>query len=429
MKFDQYRPKFACNAHFKAFQPSFCYLNFGCHLNSRSPLRLKAPRGKAINPYSYTADKLIKSSVNNRKSDSLVKIDHLAFSFRLADLRHCRKAGFADSDNIRFPKMPKFNSFRGTGSHDEALKALEHYKENQSKMLSEYYLKTLRIFAQDVLGFSISGLRGRGFQGYNDSMTMRSCTGSEVGFVGIGGQRDTVYFQISGTGCKYLFEHTTPFKIHHWLNTVIGIDKLSRIDLARDCYDGNFDCDYASDTYRMTRGDAFRTGKGGRAPTHKPANESYFDSDGKEVFDVEMFIVGKRTSPVYWRVYNKKLEQGIEDENLIWYRTECELKKWNSDVLLDIDAAFGGICEFSSSMAGRDGIRTRLMTKQKEVCLDLASRVKWIRHACGKALGDILEITNGDIQRTIGLILPDDTGGKLGIPPTYNDLINHALEA
>lgn len=429
MKFDQVRPSFACEATFKAFQPSFCYINFGCHLRSLPELGLKAPRGKAINPYSHTADALLDSSVANQKTDSFVKIDHLAFSFPLASLRHFRKAGYSDAKAIRFPKMPRFNAFRGTGTHEEAMKALEDYRQRQAKVLSNFYYETLKVFTQEVLGFNLSNLRNRGFQGYNDSMTLRCAYGSEVGFVGIGGQRDTVYFQISGTGCKHLFEHTTGFRLHHWLNTVIGISNLSRVDIARDCFDGNFDCNYASDTYRLTRGSAFRTGKGGRAPTHKPANESYFDAAGNEVFDVEMFIVGKRTSPVYWRIYNKKLEQGIEDENLIWYRTECELKKWNVDVLLDPDAAFGGICEFSASMNSRQGIRTRSMTKAKEVCLDLASRVKWIRHACGKALGDILEITNGDIQRTIGLILPDDTGGKLGIPPTYNQLINHALEA
>ena len=80
-------------------------------------------------------------------------------------------------------------------------------------------------------------------------------------------------------------------------------------------------------------------------------------------------------------------------------------------------------------MTNSVGIRTKSMNKAKAACLDLASRVKWIRHAAGKALGDILEILDGDIEHAMGLILPDDSGGKLGIPPTYHKLINHALEA
>jgi len=92
-------------------------------------------------------------------------------------------------------------------------------------------------------------MRGRGLHGYKDSMTILA-NGIEVGYVGIGGQRDTVYFQISGQGCKYLFTYTTPFVIHHWLAKVFSCTRLSRIDLAFDDYDNNFNCDYAEKAYR-----------------------------------------------------------------------------------------------------------------------------------------------------------------------------------
>jgi len=39
-------------------------------------------------------------------------------------------------------------------------------------------------------------------------------------------------------------------------------------------------------------------------------------------------------------------------------------------------------------------------------------------------LGDILETFEGDIERTLSVILPEETGGKFGLPPTYKQLIN-----
>lgn len=394
-----------------------------------------------LNPYSKRADDLIKLSVDNSLTEKQVKIDYLTFTFKAADLRHCQRAGsvkvkvikdfeveaaereYVYVNDCMWPKMPKIKPHVATGSQEDAMKALDKYRELEAEIKSQFYEDTLNVFVDFVLGFRLSKSKGVGFNGYTQSHDIYTKCGSKAGFLAIGGQADTVHFQISGQGCKHLFEYTTPFKLHHWLNTVIGLGVLNRIDLARDCYDNNFNCDYAVKCYEDTKGQAFRTGAGGRCPLKDPDNKSYYDADGKEVFIQEMFRVGMRSSAVSWRIYNKKLEQGIKDDNLTWYRSEVELKKWSVDTLLYPDAAFAGICEFSASMTNVVGVRTKLMTKAKNVALDVASRVKWVRHFCGKALGDILDFTDGDVYRALGLILPDDSGGKLGIPPTYKDLI------
>ncbi|WP_440877626.1 replication initiation factor domain-containing protein [Thalassotalea sp. PLHSN55] len=367
------------------------------------------------------AERLINKRIVAKKES--VTIDHLGFTFPLSSLRHCHKAGFAgftSKSQPYFPLPPKVDVLEGKDA-EEIQAHLLHVKSQ----LAEFYVETLKVFVDHVLGFSVEAPRGKGFHGYKDSMTMRSSNGVEVGFIGIGGQNDTAYFQITGQGCKHLFSKSSPFRIHHWLHTVLGITHLSRIDLASDDYDGNFDCDYAETAYLDG---AFRTGKGGKMPVIKPCHEYVYNEKRQKVFDVEMIAIGKRTSPVYWRIYNKKLEQGLDDENLSWYRNEVELKKWNVDCLLDVDAAFAGICAFAQSMEKTQGIRTKSMTKAKVACLDVASRVKWFRHSAGKALGDILEAFEGDLEKAFGLLLPDDTGQKLGIPPTYQKLINHVTE-
>ena len=142
-----------------------------------------------------------------------------------------------------------------------------------------------------------------------------------------------------------------------------------------------------------------------------------------------MLCIGKRTSPVFWRIYNKKLEQKINDSRLSWYRSEVELKKWSVDSLLNPDASFAGINGFARSMSEVNGVRTKSMTKTKTACLALASRVRWYRQSAGRALNDVLKLVNGDISKAIGLLLPDKViGEKLGIPPIYKNLISHVLE-
>ncbi|PHR81619.1 MAG: hypothetical protein COA59_15565 [Colwellia sp.] len=403
--------------------------------------RLYVPKSKKKDIYSNKANELMA----HKKSDN-IKIDFLAFTFPISALRHCSKAG-----RINFPhemtviKKDFFSkkdvhhtvNFKNYGIWPEVpeikwrkVKNLEEHElmhaEFKATML-KFYEETLKIWAGEVLGFDISPMRGKGFQGYKDSATLRFL-GKDVGFVCIGGQRDTIHFQISGTGCKSLFEHTTPFVIHHWLHRVFSVSKLSRIDLAYDDFDNNFNCDYAEKAYIDG---FFRTSNRGPAPLCEPRNKYTYEAKLNKllkVFSQEMFCVGSRSSAVYWRIYNKKLEQGIKQDDLTWYRSESELKKWDVDALLNPAATFAGLCPFAASIDLDKGVKTKAMSKVKEVCLDVAARVRHVRRSAGKALGDILEIFQGDIEHTMGLILPEETGGKLGIPSTYQQLINTVIE-
>jgi len=379
----------------------------------------------------------------HEKSDE-IKIDWLAFSLPITALRHCRNAGsvklsnevvtgykksFFDGEIIPitkkvkslgiYPQPPSIKSCNAVG-----IEELEAYNAKVSLQMISFYEDTLKIWVNEVLGFQMSPPTGKGWNGYKDTMTLRS-NGVDFGFVAFGGQNNTIYIQITGTGCKHLFSHTTPFIIHHWLSKVFMVTHLSRIDLAFDDFDGNFDCNYA---YLAAKDDWFRTSNRGMSPECNPNHKFRWDANSKKIFSQEMVCIGSRKSIVYWRIYNKKLEQGIKQDDLTWYRSEAELKKWTVDCLLNPAATFAGLCPFAASLNLDKGIRTKAMTKTKEVCLDLAARVRHVRRSSGKALGDILEVLEGDISKAIGLILPDDTGGKLGLPPTYRNLINNVME-
>lgn len=414
-------------------------LSFDCIEDEQSKLpRLQVPKQTKKDSYSKTAESLISAD----KSDS-IKIDWLAFAFPISALRHCRKAGsvnlsmdlvtgykesFFTGEKIAqvkrvkrrgiYPEPPAIKSSQSLG-----IEEYEKHKNETAALMMDFYEKTLKIWVNEVLGFDMSPMRGRGLHGYKDSMTLRA-NGVDVGFIGLGGQGNTVFFQISATGCKSLFSHITPFVLHHWLSKVFSVTKLSRVDLAFDDFDGNFDCNYAEAAYKD---DWFRTSNRGKAPAINPNHKYTYDKDMNKVFEQEMICVGSRKSNIYWRIYNKKLEQGINQDDLSWYRSEAELKKWSVDCLLNLAATYAGLCPFSASVDLDKGVRTKAMTKAKEVCLDVAARVRQVRRSAGKALGDILELFDGDIEHTMGLILPNETGGKLGIPPTYKYLIDQSM--
>ncbi|WP_036932789.1 hypothetical protein, partial [Pseudoalteromonas sp. BSi20439] len=85
--------------------------------------------------YSDRATQLINNRLERFKKheDNQTIIDHLSFSFALADLRHCKRAGVigytADTQTL-FPKLPEINyEFNTEGlKEDEFLVALEEQK-------------------------------------------------------------------------------------------------------------------------------------------------------------------------------------------------------------------------------------------------------------------------------------------------------------
>lgn len=348
-----------------------------------------------------------------------VLIDHLAFSFKFTELRHCHKS---DLSNFAWHKLPKPNYQSVTNPQMRAV-ALSRYQDAVRAALTD----RLATFLFYVMGLTCSPMRGRGLHGYEDSCVLLDKSGKvECGLMGIGGNNETVFVQINGRGCKYVFEHIDNFRLHWWLTKILHVFTLSRLDLAVDDYTGCFDCKYAEMAWRDG---AFRTSRRGMGPKMNPHRVL---APSGELLE-EATIVGSRQSAVYWRVYNKKLEQGLNKLNMSWYRNEVELKKCNVDALLDPAAAFAGICAFAASIEPSEGVSIKRMSK--DACLDLAGRVRWVRRQCGKALSDVVKMFNGDTRKAFGLLTQLEQDhfeiedyGKLALPDTYQQLINVALE-
>ena len=346
---------------------------------------------------------------------SPVTIDYLCFTVKLADFRHCKKE--SPYSGIHFPVEPVFSTHQAQSFSD--IEAYNHYFR---AVYSDYLLECVRRFIQYVLGFNYGAPRGYGFQFYQDSFVLTSANGDDYcGQVGIGGNRDTVHFQIPAHGCKHLFAQRSCRFLHHWLGNILCCKQLTRIDLAFDCYDDLHTCEAAE---RAATLGAFKRSRG-FAPIIKIVDE-YQIVDGRKVFTREERNIGSRQSLVYWRIYNKKLEQNIQAENFSWYRSEVELKKWDIDILLNPVGGFVGLNAYAASLISEDITPVKTQSKRiKRASCDVLASAFWAKRQYGRLINSLLDLYQGDSQKVVSTLVKDDV--YLPYPSMHQKLIN-ALE-
>lgn len=345
----------------------------------------------------------------DHKRESAVIIDHLSFSVPLVEFRNLENAG--GRMKTKWAKLPK-----RTWSKIKDNSVREQLMSDWQAEYEHVMYERFKQFASEILNVRISASRDRGFQGYTNSAKILAKNAPvELGFVGFGGNNNTLYVQLSGQGCNHVFSHTQPFALHGWLANTLSIKKLNRIDIAYDDFDGNYSIEYAELAYRD---EAFKNPNGGQMPKCT----TILQKQGNKVTG-HTFAVGSRQSNTYWRIYDKALEQG-SPEGTVWFRSEVELKRVNSAVLASPAKAFAGINRFSSSVNLEFGISYKSLVKQ--VTLDFNARILWAKRQCGRTISDVLESFGGDVYAALGALC-DDRGGKFCLPDTQALILNHHL--
>jgi len=343
---------------------------------------------------------------NVEPSKTSVICDHLAFSIPLSHFELLDKAGV---EYRKFwQKMPS-QSLDNVTNPDERYQLIQSYHHDVHEVL----FNRMSQFLSHIMGLQVvSSSRDKGFHGYKDSHRILDITGKvELGFVGIGGNNNTVYIQISGEGCKHVFSNVSELRLHFWLSDILLVNSLTRIDLAYDCFENYFSCDYAALCYADGM---FQNPNGGPEPEYTP-KPSY---RGKLLLG-EINTFGSRKSNTFWRVYDKGREQGIDQS---WYRSEVELKRKSVDVLLDFNGSFAGINAFSASFDLGEAKAVR--SSKKRSLLDLSGKIRWVKRQCGRTISDLLDVFGGDTHLVLGALC-DDRGGKFSLPDTQSILVNN----
>lgn len=349
-----------------------------------------------------------------------VQLDWLAFTFKLKDLRHCERAGYIGFTNKSQPHFPQAPVIKSQMVGD--FSSFEDYKAYTDAVFTDYLEKCLKVFVSRVLGLSMSGPRDMSFQFYENSFNLLSPNGETFcGRIGIGGNNDTVHISINGAGCKHVLARRSLFSLYHWLANVLHVQSLARIDLAFDDFHGLFDCKYA---LTAAYEGAFKPSVRGKFPKVKEDYEYDITADGGKKFSKEQVSVGSRQSQIYWRIYNKALEQKLADTGLIWYRSEVELKRWSVEVLRDLAGSFAAINDFAASIEASEPFDTKPQPK-KRAALDVLSASHWLRRQWGRVISDLVELNNGDADKVVSLIARGSP--RIGFPSGYNSLVDEIL--
>lgn len=247
--------------------------------------------------------------------------------------------------------------------------------------------------------------KGRNFYQYSFDI------GEGLGFVCIGGQRNTVSITVSGNGLS-MAQNGWEFQLFKFLeNAQRG--KITRIDLAHDDIKGEYLNIYELDKLESAGG--FHCG-GARSSVRHDGNWKYKDPSNQGL----TLYVGNRTSGKMMRAYEKGKQLG--ESNSKWTRVEVEYKSADRnipfDVLLNPSAYFMGaypcfetLFQFETS--------EKIKTKRKTVELTLDHSFEVIKKQFGKyfayfkkvlPLEEVIERVRHDDENIIPsrLILVDD---------------------
>ncbi|WP_372872706.1 replication initiation factor domain-containing protein [Shewanella sp.] len=337
----------------------------------------------------------------------LIGIDHLAFSMPFSV--------FQKLEDSSWSKMPLYSDYPDTVAGFDQFKADVQAVQHDR----------LQQFITRVLGFRVCSPRPIGRFFYTHSCELKdSKLKTTVGFVAFGGNNDTVYIQISGKGCKYLFSHIDRARLHHWL-TFLGVQSLTRLDLCYDDFHGNYTCDHAVVAYDD---DGFKRFGGGRNPSIEICTKRY----NKEI-EGQIVKVGSRSSAVYWRIYDKGKEQGTSET---WYRSEVELKGVHVDTLLSPAKYFASICPYAASInLDEDSAKPLLFKAKKVASIELQSGLRWLQRQCGRAIYELADSWGLSADEILVRLVAghkqkiDENkeikiGGKLSAPDYYRGLIS-----
>lgn len=170
--------------------------------------------------------------------------------------------------------------------------------------------------------------------------------------------------ELTGHGCA---------RVTDWRELRSRIEALSectltRVDLAVDLLEGQFDVDDAVEWYR---GGDFRAGTSGKQPSHSTIGDWLDDEHplGRTL------MVGKRANGKMCRVYEKGRQLG--DQASEWVRFEVELRNNDRDlpfeILTDCDTYFVGAYRCLERVISVAGTRIATHQKEGEIALEVMS--------------------------------------------------------
>jgi phage replication initiation protein len=237
----------------------------------------------------------------------------------------------------------------------------------------EHIPQTIHSLLVSVLG-NVSGVDAPGMFGYERGarffIPLDDGKEHHVARVDYGGTHHKMRarLDLSGTACARVRDW---FALQAWIAEQFDY-KLTRVDLAVDCLEGEFDVEDARDWYLAGEFNA-----GGRMPRHSTPGDWLQPKHGRTL------EVGRRENGKMLRAYEKGRQLG--DHSSPWTRFEVELRNIDRDlpldVLIDCDRYFVGAYKCLQRLLDVAG--ERIPTHQKEGEIVIEKLIEYSRTSYG----------------------------------------------
>ena len=220
--------------------------------------------------------------------------------------------------------------------------------------------------------------------------------GDGYGFICHGGQRETVLVMISGDGLTAA-RPGWEGRLRHFLEHVAISPRLTRVDVAYDCFAGEYSVDQADSDFDAG---LFRLSRSPKNPTHE-LRGNWREPDGKG----RTIYIGRRVNGKFCRVYEKGRQLGCPSSN--WTRIEVEYKSVDRVIPFDILTSPGAFLSGAYPAFGWISEKQdRIRTTREEVLHSKERKENWIKLMCGADLNALhfLEKGRNAAEKALNLI-------------------------
>lgn len=235
----------------------------------------------------------------------------------------------------------------------------------------------------EIFGFGVTVQyeKGRNFYKRSYALGEEGC-----GSLSHGGQRNTVMISLTGTGLAAA-RPGWEYRLRSFLEETAINGRLTRVDVAYDCFNGEYcpkeaSIDYDNGLFRLSRSPV--------NPSWEGRGNWKLDNDPKGL----TAYIGVRTSGKFCRIYEKGKQLGAPDS--IWNRVEVEFKSVDRVIPFDVLTAPGAYLAgsypaFDHLNEKQDRIRT---VRETKVC-EKQRKEDWITSVCGADLHVLVELEEG----------------------------------
>lgn len=271
------------------------------------------------------------------------------------------------------------------------------------------YIANMSEILIDIFGFGITEKLGKGRYFYQAFYRLGT-EKANYGTVHIGGQRDTILVELTGTACqaaKAGWEH----RLYEFLKQAYR-PQISRCDVAKDLFNSEYTPEMA-----MLDHDKGLFTVNNRKPKSECIGTSWRHEDGTG----KTFAVGKRGNAKYFRCYEKGRQLG--DAESQWVRPEVEFRRQKNfvvplEILIYPGEYFSGAYEALEKIVPSSANRIETATKKAEITFD--TRLSHGKNQVGR-LVRLLNDMGWSAEKIVEALIAEEGKYPKGLTPEEYD--------